>query len=1180
MQVVEEVVMAVILISIFVVGGLVVTTQYTKHIVKRVNMERQAIEDRAASEDLNAVLLVTENVSKRTMGELLGTLASEQMQNPDKALLEFGDTKIDMKKELKKLFDATYGKDNYYFEMRPEVNDIALYFLFDGSESMDVARKDLAQNLPSIIKAFNDSGKGIDSRVYVLSDKGDKCDEFRGEDFDKYGITCATIDNEEIYKYSSAPFVSSSEEEITVFEDNFDSFDTEKWDFKGDPSVHDGYLNLTPSAKIRTKKSFKLAELENMVINFSIFQYAYYSSGNFHGFYIKLANEQDPSKFMTIDMNCSYNPIESWIVRFYTYDNLTKDELWRVPQYKKSNEFSMQHNWLNSLYNKWKYYQSNPSSYSYRDDAQLNFRLEEGRLIVSFSFYYPSPYEHILYNLTINNLTIPVNLEFGFNDTSISNESFTFYEQPFARIFSIKIIRNNTQLADQKITKRELSDFYLSDWGAASDYIIRQNSASTEALKLLFIGSDELSTSSLPDSYFTTDFSRYGNYESAYKHYYELCVDECPVDRAWRTVNAAMEAAKLNRFIVYPIFADPNIPDGCVYDYSTAKRVALNSYFTSQGKGLTLSDSETYCNQMKDGIPLCPACIDNPTDKGNKICSHYTCIPYIKEQMESLALQTGGKFLTLTDVSKISELVNLTLNKVVNTGFSIGEIKDGERYVFERDVPLSDINQREIFQKTKLIVYKEKESPRLGAFNHSEPRIFFKIMPEKGNIGESFDISWSIEADDMLNITYFRIADKKNNILYEHNYSVESDKFQGSYYLDSSSFYEGEYSAYIEARDNSGYSSSAEKRFYVMGDEPLKINKVEVTPSSAYKGKEFHVTADVSSSFGVKEIIITIKKPDGTEINSALRQAMPDIFEDFISSSGSDTGTYTISLFVKDNIGNEKKAENAASFDVEDISYKLKFLVLPVRYTFSQQVYEDRIQRILDHFIDATELNNCREKILIEDMGYENNYASLPQNAPCTDAITNISVYISKKGYNIENYDYIIALTYIDFKTEGLCTIGGSPATGATQGKFIFSSDTPRHVVAHELGHKFGLWDEYCSMGGGSKDFKCNNQAVPNKLDVAFECNASYIPERAEFRFNFSRDNTGKYSNYTEDCCFMNCSAKYPNVCCIGNSDIQGRISIMAAADIEDYVYGASQDRVFLPDVAEYFKNIPKLRCD
>jgi len=593
---------------------------------------------------------------------------------------------------------------------------------------------------------------------------------------------------------------------------------------------------------------------------------------------------------------------------------------------------------------------------------------------------------------------------------------------------------------------------------------------------------------------------------------------------------------------------------------------------------------------------LCPACVDNPEDNSNAtVCAHHNCVPFIEQQMRLVASETGGKFLTLSDTANISNIVNYSLNSLItNAGLIIGEEKDGERYVFKRRIPLPDTKLG--FADAVLIVYEGKDL-KLGMIDHQDPRINFTVEPEIGNISSPFNFSWRVDTDDTIDHVLFRITDRSGVIIYEQN----NTDIQGSYNISSDTINEGEYTAYIEAMDNSGYFSNISRVFYAVGPTPIIVHDLNITPESAYKGREFHFWVNISSAFDIVDVIITIHLPDGSVTQSTLTNPIhPELYEDQIDTEGTESGIYNISLLIRDKIGNILILSNITSFEVINMSYKLKIIFVPVRYEFGRTVYNNTISTILNPFIQVTNLSGCRDRILIEDIGYENNYWSLSRDTSCSNAIENITSYIETIGYNPLNYDFIIALTHlVPANGDYLCTLEGAHAVGVAHGgsNLIFSSDNPVHVVAHELAHKFGLWDEYCSMQAGSQDPRCNNHALPlpwtfnmtnvfsppNNLTVGENCDPYYHESRTLIRSDFF-DIYAKFSNDAQDCCFMSCNASYPNICCLGNShpnpDSTRSYSIMTFANVEEYVYNASQQRVFLPSVKEYFNTIPKLRCD
>jgi hypothetical protein len=124
LNVVEQITLGIVLVSVFIICGILIISQYIPYTAKKMSVARQDILDRGYGEELNTVLTITENASKRTLGDLTSNYITQKLSTPDKKTVSFGKKEIDVKEELKKVLDATYGEGNYYFEAKPDIKDI------------------------------------------------------------------------------------------------------------------------------------------------------------------------------------------------------------------------------------------------------------------------------------------------------------------------------------------------------------------------------------------------------------------------------------------------------------------------------------------------------------------------------------------------------------------------------------------------------------------------------------------------------------------------------------------------------------------------------------------------------------------------------------------------------------------------------------------------------------------------------------------------------------------------------------------------------------------------------------------------------------------------------------------------------------------------------------------------
>jgi len=130
-------------------------------------------------------------------------------------------------------------------------------------------------------------------------------------------------------------------------------------------------------------------------------------------------------------------------------------------------------------------------------------------------------------------------------------------------------------------------------------------------------------------------------------------------------------------------------------------------------------------------------------------------------------------------------------------------------------------------------------------------------------------------------------------------------------------------------------------------------------------------------------------------------------------------------------------------------------------------------------------------------------------------------------------------------------------------------------VTAHELGHIFGLEDQYCSNPAGSRNRRCNDGGVggiwnlwgllgwdlnPLKDNLPYDCPPNGV----------TKDSTGKLCCNNAD--LENCRDVNYGVCCYGNKNAGGGRSTMSYADAPEPRGFDNNEKIKLADE-------PKLKC-
>jgi hypothetical protein len=217
--------------------------------------------------------------------------------------------------------------------------------------------------------------------------------------------------------------------------------------------------------------------------------------------------------------------------------------------------------------------------------------------------------------------------------------------------------------------------------------------------------------------------------------------------------------------------------------------------------------------------------------------------------------------------------------------------------------------------------------------------------------------------------------------------------------------------------------------------------------------------------------------------------------------------------------------------------HKLKILAVPLTWVTSQQEFEEAVDRQIGFFINATQLNSCRENVKVDklDLKYKFDNFSCNRN---TCGVSKIKPYVEGLGINTEEYDHIIG--FAEFKP---CPYYAGCSNGRDVAWVIKTYDS---IAAHEIGHFYGLEDEYCSNQAGSTDSRCNdaNESWWKGERIIHPTDINYLG------IDLGCD------SYIGDCC-SNCSKGNnpfdPNsdyfACCEGNINSKGGRSIMSYAN-------------------------------
>jgi hypothetical protein len=175
----DNIIGMVIIVSVLLIAGIILQTNYLNQASTFIGATQDVYEQKKASSDIDSILQLTEPVSKLKLSKIITD--SVYANNGVSKVYGFDFNQVDY---IKQVFDSIYGSGNYFVEIKPPITKIRLFFLMDGSSSMQNDMNALSKIIPSITNHFKDKNYIVESKTYVLvqgtSDNPVKASNFTG----------------------------------------------------------------------------------------------------------------------------------------------------------------------------------------------------------------------------------------------------------------------------------------------------------------------------------------------------------------------------------------------------------------------------------------------------------------------------------------------------------------------------------------------------------------------------------------------------------------------------------------------------------------------------------------------------------------------------------------------------------------------------------------------------------------------------------------------------------------------------------------------------------------------------------------------------------------------------------------------------------------------------------------
>ncbi|MGM5487510.1 MAG: hypothetical protein ACQESG_01020 [Nanobdellota archaeon] len=187
MGVFEDIIGSLIIISLCIVVAIVLPQSYNALIISEQNFWQQNQLKKQYAETFDTILSNTDESTRRTYADLIGS----SLYYGSSTLQTAYNTSIPIPERMTSLFDEALNR-GYHFRAERPLEDVHLYFIIDGSDTLDDESEKLAEQMDDIVQDINDSlSLNVNVSVYHLEyPNSSRCDNFS---------SCTYLGTEDIY---------------------------------------------------------------------------------------------------------------------------------------------------------------------------------------------------------------------------------------------------------------------------------------------------------------------------------------------------------------------------------------------------------------------------------------------------------------------------------------------------------------------------------------------------------------------------------------------------------------------------------------------------------------------------------------------------------------------------------------------------------------------------------------------------------------------------------------------------------------------------------------------------------------------------------------------------------------------------------------------------------------------
>jgi uncharacterized repeat protein (TIGR01451 family) len=238
----------------------------------------------------------------------------------------------------------------------------------------------------------------------------------------------------------------------------------------------------------------------------------------------------------------------------------------------------------------------------------------------------------------------------------------------------------------------------------------------------------------------------------------------------------------------------------------------------------------------------------------------------------------------------------------------------------------------------------------------------------------------------------------------------------------------------------------------------------------------------------------------------------------------------------------------------------VRLLFVPLNWTSTQAAFNSEVDTQVSFFRNAIPLSACPARLSVTTLNVTTqNFSTFNCTYPTNCGVGSIKPFVDSLGINTADYDAIVGVA-----PSSPCP----PIAGCSNGADAVWVTTEYDIVtAHELGHIYGLEDEYCSNPAGSTDCRCNDGDQG-------ECGDTGSDGAATGDLNWLDTSLGCDPDGTPCCDVIwgDCSAVNYGICCRGNQNTSGGRCVMSYAD-------APGPRDFCAHCRAHLATVPELSC-